>query len=181
MINLANNTSIVADNKVAFCGLEYLLTDKEAQQLKVILDGMVSTRGNGGIVSAPQAVFGAGNTNGNTKARNAEQTEKAPYVATKDFKPQFEIKEQTATDGTQLFCISRKNGWTKSEKALMNKAIKALKGIKEIEVKGTKKDKNGKEVDFTFKAWGYNTESTAKKHLKELPEVFTVAQLNGEA
>ena len=172
MINLANNsTNVVADNKVAFCGLEYLLTDKEAQQLKVILDGMVSTRGNGGIVNAPQTKMQTGS------AQSAEpKAEKAPYVATKDFKPVFEIKEQTATDGTQLFCISRKNGWTKSEKALMNKAIKALKGIKEIEVSY---EKDGKAR--TFKAWGYNTESTAKKHLKELPEVFTVAQLNGEA
>jgi len=57
----------------------------------------------------------------------------------------------------------------------MNKAIKELKGIKEIEVSY---EKDGK--TRTFKAWGYNTESTAKKHLKELPTVFTVAQLNGE-
>ena len=53
--------------------------------------------------------------------------------------------------------------------------IKALKGIKEIEVSY---EKDGK--TRTFKAWGYNTEATAKKHMKELPEVFTVAQLNGE-
>ena len=57
----------------------------------------------------------------------------------------------------------------------MNNSIKSLKGIKEIEVSY---EKDG--VKRTFKAWGYNTEATAKKHLKELPTVFTVAQLNGE-
>ena len=108
-----------------------------------------------------------GNVGGITKA-------KTPYVATKDFKPQFEIAEQTGTDGTKLFCIRRKNGWTRAEKSLMNGAIKALKNIKEIEVQYT--DKSGK--NRTFKAWGYNTESTAKRHLRELPTVFTIDQLN---
>ena len=60
----------------------------------------------------------------------------------------------------------------------MNQAIKALKGIKEIEVAGIRKDKDGNEKSITFKAWGYNTDSTAKKHLKELPTVFTADQLN---
>lgn len=100
--------------------------------------------------------------------------EKKPYVATKDFKPVYEIKEQTATDGTKLFCISRKNGWTKAEKALMNNAIKAIKGIKTIEVSYT--DKNGK--NRTFSAWGFAQKSTAQKHLASLPTVITVEQLN---
>ena len=46
MINF-NNTkeaNVIADNKVVFCGLTYLVTDKEAEQLKSILDGMVSSR-----------------------------------------------------------------------------------------------------------------------------------------
>ena len=35
MINFTNNnTTLVADNKVSFCGLEYLITDIEAEQLK---------------------------------------------------------------------------------------------------------------------------------------------------
>ena len=165
-INFANNNTMVADNKVSFCGIEYLITDIEAEQLKSILDGMVSSRGIGGTSKTVSKI--------NTVA--PKDTKNNPYVATKDFKPQYEIKEQTATDGTKLFCISRKNGWTKSEKSLMNSSIKALKGIKEIEVSY---EKDGK--TRTFKAWGYNTESTAKKHLKELPTVFTVAQLNGEA
>lgn len=170
MINFTNNnTTLVADNKVSFCGLEYLITDIEAEQLKSILDGMVSTRGIGNVSKTV-------NNSNTISAINKTNTEKTPYVATKDFTPQFQIKEQTATDGTTLFCISRKNGWTRAEKNLMNSSIKALKGIKEIEVSY---EKDGK--TRTFKAWGYNTESTAKKHLKELPTVFTVAQLNGEA
>ena len=170
-INFANNTTVVADNKVTFCGLEYLITDTEAEQLRDILNGMVSTRGIGNVSQTVSV--------SNTNTRNTtvvQSTEKTPYKATKDFAPKYEIKEQTSVDGTKLFCISRKNGWTKSEKSLMNGAIKELKGIKEIEVSYEKDGKNR-----TFKAWGYNTESTAKKHLKELPTVFTVAQLNGEA
>lgn len=169
MINFTTNTTLVADNKVTFCGLTYFVTDKEAEQLRSILDGMVSSRdiekNSVNETKAPVTV---------TKSES-----KTPYIATKDFTPKFEIKEQTGNDGTKLFCISRKNGWTKAEKKLMNSAIKALKGIKEIEVSAKKTTKDGKEVDFTFKAWGYNTESTAKKHFKELPTVFTVAQLNG--
>lgn len=168
MINFTNNNNTVADNKVSFCGLTYFVTDKEAEQLKSILDGMVSTRGTEGSVSQITTT---------TTPTAITKAEKKPYVATKDFKPQYEIKEQTATDGTKLFCISRKNGWTKAEKKLMNTAIKNLKGIKEIEVSYTDKSGNNR----TFKAWGYNTESTAKKHIKDLPDVFTVAQLNGEA
>ena len=163
-INFANNTTLVADNKVTFCGLEYLITDREAEQLKSVLDGMVSTRGIGGISKSACV-----------SKTTTVSVKNEPYKATKDFTAKYEIKEQTATDGTKLFCISRKNGWTKSEKACMNNAIKALKGIKEIDVTY---EKDG--VKRSFKAWGYNTESTAKKHLKELPAVFTVAQLNGE-
>ena len=45
MVNLANTTNNVsADNKVSFCGLEYLLTDSEATKLKGIIEGMISTR-----------------------------------------------------------------------------------------------------------------------------------------
>lgn len=167
MLNFANPTSnVVADNKVSFCGIEYLLTDKEATQLKSILDGMVSTRSIGGVSQ---------NTLNPVVVNTPVETPKTKYVATKDFKPKYAVKEQTATDGTKLFCISRDNGWTRAEKSCMNKAIKALKGIKEIEVSY---EKDGK--TRTFKAWGYNTESTAKKHLKELPTVITVAQLNNE-
>lgn len=117
-------------------------------------------------------------TTNNAKVSTVAQTttEKKPYVATKDFSPKYKVSEQTGTCGTKLFCISRDNGWTRSEKSLMNNAIKALKGIKEIEVEIEKDGQKRR-----FKAWGYSTESTAKKHLKELPTVFTVAQLNGEA
>ena len=165
MINFANNTTLVADNKVSFCGLEYLITDTEAEQLRSILDGMVSTRGIGGVSQSSKTPV----------ANTPSAPVKTKYVATKDFTAKYEIKEHTATDGTQLFCISRANGWTRAEKSCMNKAIKALKNIKEIDV-SYEKDGSTR----TFKAWGYNTKATAQKHLKELPTVFTAAQLNGE-
>lgn len=177
MLKFNNVSEVVADNRVVLCDLEYMLTDDEVLRIKSIIDGLVANRGGAGIASTSQTAYKA------VSAPIAETAtaEKKPYVATKDFVPQYQIKELTGVDGTKLFCISRKNGWTRAEKSLMNGAIKALKGIKEIEVSGVKKDKDGNEKSITFKAWGYATESTAKKHLKELPAVFTVAQLNGEA
>lgn len=109
----------------------------------------------------------------NTPVNTPVTTEKKPYVATKDFQCKFEIKEQTSKDGQKLFCISRSNGWTKAEKALANNAIKAIKGIKEIEVEYTKDGKTR-----TFKAWGFSQKATAQKHLATLPTVITVEQLN---
>ena len=133
------------------------------------------------IVSSSQTnyVANAQNTT-NTTTPSTTTEEKKQYIATKDFIPQYKVEEMTAKDGTKLFCISRKNGWTKAEKSLMNTAIKALKGIKEIEVEADFKKKDGTTYKGTYKAWGFNTDATAKKHLKELPTVFTVAQLNGE-
>lgn len=165
MINMNQFTNnLVADNTVVVNGVTFKVTDDIALRvLKLISDGI-------GSDSQTVSVSNTSNTVSNIKM-NADT--KTPYVATKDFTPQYQIKEQTSTDGTKLFCISRKNGWTRSEKNLMNSAIKSLKGIKEIEVSY---EKDGK--TRTFKAWGYNTEATAKKHLKELPTVFTVAQLN---
>lgn len=174
MIKFNANTNVTAaDNEVILCDLKYMLTDEEVLKVKSIIDGLVANRGGAGIVSTSQTAYKAVSEN---VAPTATKAEKKPYVATKDFSPQYQIKELTGTDGTKLFCISRKNGWTRAEKSLMNGAIKALKGIKEIDVQY---EKDGK--TRTFKAWGYNTEATAKKHLKELPTVFTVAQLNGEA
>ena len=164
MINMTQFTNTVSMNEVVVNGAKFMVTDDVALRIMHIISGIDNTSQTVNV------------TNVSTVTTKTEVT-KTPYKATKDFTPQYEIKEQTATDGTKLFCISRKNGWTKSEKSLMNNSIKALKGIKEIEVSYT--DKNGK--NRTFKAWGYNTESTAKKHLKELPTIFTVAQLNGEA
>ena len=164
MINMTQFTNTVADNTVVINGAQFKVTDEVALAVLRLVSGIDN---NSQTVNVSDT---------NQTTTNTTITEKTPYKATKDFKPQYEIKEQTATDGTKLFCISRKNGWTRSEKSLMNSAIKALKGIKEIEVSY---EKDGK--TRTFKAWGYNTESTAKKHLKELPTVFTVAQLNGEA
>lgn len=166
MTRFMNNT--IAENTVVVNGVSFKVTDDVALRvLKVISDnniGGVSQTVNSSSTNTPQV-----------SQTTTTTVEKTPYRATKDFAPKYEIKEQTSVDGTQLFCISRKNGWTKSEKSLMNKAIKELKGIKEIEVSY---EKDG--VKRTFKAWGYNTEATAKKHIKELPTVFTVAQLNGE-
>ena len=154
----------VADNLVVVNGMQLKVTDDIAMKvIELCLGKNIET------VSQPVVKSDVQVTKSETKT---------PYQATKDFKPQFEIKEQTSTDGTKLFCISRKNGWTKAEKKLMNDSIKALKGIKEIEVEADFKKKDGSTYKGSFKAWGYNTESTAKKHLKELPTVFTVDQLN---
>ena len=165
MIKMTENM-VVADNEVILNGVRFMVNDDLAEKIYSMIKGDANMRA--ASVSAPQTVY--------TTSTSTKPETKTPYVATKDFKPQFEVKEQTATDGTKLFCISRKNGWTKAEKSLMNGSIKALKGIKEIEVSY---EKDGK--TRTFKAWGYATKATADKHLKELPTVFTVAQLNGEA
>ena len=155
----------VADNTVVINGATFKVTDDVATKiLNLCLGRDIEVCSQSEQKAAVQV---------QTKSDKDVKTAKTPYVATKEFKPVYEIKEQTATDGTKLFCISRKNGWTKAEKKLMNDAIKALKGIKTIDVSY---EKDGK--TRTFKAWGYNTESTAKKHFKELPTVFTVEQLN---
>lgn len=158
MINMNQFTkNTVADNTVIVNGVEFKVIDEVALRiLKIISDNTTNTTNTDNTITP---------TNNNAA--------KSGYKATKDFKPQYEIKEQTSTDGTKLFCISRKNGWTRAEKTLMNKAIKELKGIKEIDVSY---EKDGK--TRTFKAWGYNTEATAKKHFKELPTVITVDELN---
>lgn len=164
MINMSQFVNTVADNTVVINGAQFKVTDDIASQIIRLISG----------IDAKSQTVSASKTNTITNTTNTASESKT-YTATKDFTPKYAIKEQTATDGTKLFCISRANGWTRSEKSLMNAAIKSLKGIKEIEVSY---EKDGK--TRTFKAWGYNTEATAKKHLKELPTVFTVAQLNGE-
>lgn len=165
MINMSQFVNTVADNTVVINGAQFKVTDDIASQIIRLISG----------IDTKSQTVSASKTNTITNTTNTASESKT-YTATKDFTPKYAIKEQTATDGTKLFCISRANGWTRSEKSLMNAAIKSLKGIKEIEVSY---EKDGK--TRTFKAWGYNTEATAKKHLKELPTVFTVAQLNGEA
>ena len=153
-----------ADNEVIINGATFKVSDEVTKTILDIITGRTTAK----AVDTPQAV---------TPQTPASQpkAEKSSYSHKKDLQAQYQIQYLTGTDGTQLYCISRKNGWTKAEKHLMNSAIKALKGIKTISVEYT--DKNGK--TRTYNAWGYNTESTAKKHLKELPTVFTVDQLNG--
>lgn len=158
MISMTQFTNTVADNTVVINGAQFKVTDDVAMQILRLVTGIEP-----------------GSQNNSAPSTSKTSDTKPAYKATKDFTAKYAIKEQTATDGTKLFCISRANGWTKSEKACMNNAIKALKGIREIEVSY---EKDG--VKRSFKAWGYNTEATAKKHLKELPTVFSVAQLNGE-
>ena len=159
------STTTVADNKVVVNGTIFdNLTDECAHEVMSVIMKHIGNKVNTVSVSSTTQTVS-----------QTTETPKTPYKATKDFVPQFQIKKQTSVDGKELFCICRKNGWTKAEKALMNGAIKKLHGIYEIEVAY---EKDGK--SRTFKAWGYNTESTAKKHLKELPTVFTVAELNGE-
>ena len=167
MINMTQfvTNTVVELNTVVVNGAQFKVTDDIATKIMQLIIGGDS-----------QPVSSVATKPASTPTPVATATEKPAYKATKDFVPKYKIEERSATDGTKLFCISRANGWTKSEKSLMNTAIKSLKGIKEIDVAY---EKDG--VKRSFKAWGYNTESTAKKHIKELPVVFTVAQLNGEA
>jgi len=158
MINF-NNTkeaNVIADNKVVFCGLTYLVTDKEAEQLKSILDGMVSSR-SCNIINKQQTI----------------KTEKQAYVHTHDLKCKYKIQKFDNKNGA-LYCISRDCGYTKAEKRCINNYIKALKNITEIDVPFT--DKNGKQA--TFKAWGYKTKAQAEKEMKTLPTVITKEELN---
>lgn len=169
MINMTQFTNTVADNTVVVNGAQFKVTDDVALKIMQLIKGIEDKSQTVTTSSTSQTV--------STKTTE----EKTPYVAKKDFAPKFKITEQISTDGTKLFCISRDNGWTKTEKNLMNKSIKALKNITEIEVEGDFKKKDGTTYKGTFKAWGYKTKATAEKYLKELPTVFTVAQLNGEA
>ncbi len=166
MLNMSQFLSNpVAENEVTLNGAKFKVTDDVALKILSLCLGKDIEMNSGGEKTPVQVQ--SGKVGGITKA-------KTPYVATKDFKPQFEVKKQVSADGEQLFCISRKNGWTRAEKKMMNDSIKALKNIKEIQVQYT--DKNGQ--SGSFKAWGYNTEATAKRHLKELPDIFTADQLN---
>ncbi len=48
MLNFTENNGVavvVADNKVEFCGLSFMVTDEEARKLKAIVEGMVANRG----------------------------------------------------------------------------------------------------------------------------------------
>lgn len=150
----------VADNIVVINGASFKVTDDVALKIMNLCLGR-SEEVSQPVSKTPVAV---------TK----EQSEpKKPYVATKDFKPQYEVKKQTSSDGKDLFCISRKNGWTKAEKKLMNDAIKALDKIITIDVSY---EKDGKAR--SFKAWGYKTKKQAEAMLATLPTVFTADQLN---
>lgn len=169
MINFTQKNSIVADNKVVLNDeLTYNLTDDEMLKIKSIIDGMISQRSTTGV-STPTAQISRsdGKVGGITRAK------KTPYEAKKAFKPQYEVKELADAQGKSLFCISRKNGWTKAEKALTNAAIKALPEIITISVPY---EKDGKPK--TFFAWGYETKEHAEEMLEQLPTEISADDLN---
>lgn len=150
MIKMTENK--VADNKVVLNGATFMVDDDIATKIYNLIKG-VST------VSTT------------TEVHSTEQPKsKSAYLATKNFIPKFEIKKQSSVDGEELYCISRKNGWTRSEKKCMNTSIKALKGITTIKCK----TEDGKE----YFAWGYKTKATAEKYLATLPSVFTADEIN---
>lgn len=163
MLNFANTTTnVVADNKVSFCSLEYLLTDKEATQLKSILDGMVGSRGNTVI----------GNVADNTVT---------PVKVTKEYNdvPKhidnigYEVRKQVnKVDGKTYYCIAyvapAKFHMTRDLKSKVNAGIKALDKITEITVDTVKKDG----TKSAFKAWGYATKATAEKKIPTLETSF---------
>ena len=162
MINLANNTTVVADNKVTFCGLEYLVTDKEAQQLKSIIEGFISTRNNSNTVV---------NTPVDTPVAKAEKQYKdvAKHVDGFSYKVEKLVDRKS---GKSFFCIGyvapNKCYMTKDLKSKVNSGIKAIKGITTIEVA---KDNGGK-----FNAWGFATKASAEKHIASLPTSFDYIQ-----
>lgn len=163
MIKFENNNSIVADNSIVLNGVrEYKLTDDETMKLMSIIDGMISQRSGSGV-STPT-----------TKISRSNSTDKPKYEAKRAFKPQYEVKKLAGEDGKSLFCISRKNGWTKAEKALTNAAIKALPEIITISVPFI--NKKGKKDAFL--AWGYETEDHAKEMLAQLPTEISADELN---
>lgn len=148
----------VRDNVIVINGTVVgKLTDTQTQQLLDIISGFNNTTMPGKTADKlPNLNYGD---------EEPSKTKK-PYVP-KDFKPQYEIVKRD-----NIYCISRKNGWTKAEKTLANRNIKALKDIIEIDVPFT--TKNGKES--TFKAWGYKTKKTAEKMLATLPKVITAEE-----
>lgn len=165
MINF-ENSKLNIDNKVVLNGqLTYELTDEEIKKIKSILDGMVNSRSQ----STPTPVATVA-----TKKSETEVSEKqGKYVHKKPYKPQWEVTKMTSTEGKQLFCIRRKNGWTRAEKALANNAIKALPEIITISVPF---EKNGKTQ--AFKAWGFKLKKQADAMIKTLPSEFSVEELN---
>lgn len=162
MINFENSKQVNIDNKVVLNGqLTYELTDEEIKKIKSILDGMVNSRSQ----DTPPVV---------TKKSETSVSEKqGKYVHKKPYKPEYEVTKMTSTEGKQLFCIRRKNGWTRAEKALANNAIKALPEIITISVPF---EKNGKTQ--AFKAWGFKLKKQAEAMLKALPTEFSVEELN---
>jgi hypothetical protein len=103
MINLANNNKEVSiDNKVSFCGLEYLLTDNEAKGLMQYLDKVVKSRGNVKV-----------NSNTLVFAEDLEEPKKAykpskrgtfdPHTANaKDVEVKYEILKNPTGNGVLL-------------------------------------------------------------------------------
>lgn len=164
MLNFANvSNKVVADNKVSFCGLEYLLTDKEATQLKGILDGMVGSRGN--------TVIGTGSEVVNDSDSKTEKQYKPvnEHIDGMGYKVE---KLTNADDSKEYYCIGyvapAKFHMTKDLRTKVNAGIKALDKIETITVKYT--DKNG--VAKQYKAWGYKTKATAEKKLSTLATSF---------
>jgi hypothetical protein len=177
MLNFANvSNNVVADNKVSFCGLEYLLTDKEATQLKSILDGMVGSRGNTVI--------------GTEVAKDSKAEKQYTDVQKHIDGIGYEVRKQTnKADGKEYYCIAYvapvkvdKNGkkvvnkkgeevkehLTTDLRKQVNAGIKALDKITEIIVASTKADGTPSQ----FKAWGYATKSTAEKKIPKLATSF---------
>lgn len=162
MTDLFGVTEEKKDNKVIVNGMTIMVTDEIAMQVLKLCIGKDFPE----TVSQPEEKT-------EVQVEKVGGITKTKYVATKDFKPQYEVKKQVSADGKQLFCISRKNGWTKAEKKCMNDAIKSLEGIITIDVAY---EKDGKAK--SFKAWGYKTKKKAEEMMATLPSVFTVDQLN---
>lgn len=151
MLNLTQNTNLVADNTVVLNGgqMQFNLTDAQMTELVKFLRQM--GQGVSSVVASPVSTPVA---------------EKKPYEYKKDMDPKWTIEK---IDG--LFCI--KSGLYYKErtaKAVANSHIKALDGIKTIDVK--RADGKG-----SYKAWGFKTKKAAEEAVAKLPKLLTVDEL----
>mgnify|MGYP003293709562 CR=1 FL=1 len=160
MINMTQFLSNeVADNTISINGATFKVTDETASKILELCTGKV-------IVNEISSL--------STKSTST----KTEYhsVGTKAFKPQFQIQEFTVNNQV-VYAISRKNGWTRSEKSAMNAAIKALCGTSKVTRQGKKVD-----VSFTeatpdgkeFKIWCSTDKAYVESLMKKLPTTLEV-------
>lgn len=150
MLNLTQNTNLVADNTVVLNGgqMQFNLTDAQMTELVKFLRQMGQ-----GVSSVASPV-------------STPVAEKKEY-SYKDTDPKWSVEKID-----NLFCI--KSGVyfkMRTAKAVANGYIKAIDGVKTIDVK--RADGKG-----SYKAWGFKTKKAAEEAVAKLPKVLTADELN---